>query len=224
MKTWPSKVRAETLTPLLIACAVLQIHTALAAEAPDASRTRLPADAFMSAVADLCGLAYAGRITANEPAAPDDPFAGEALVMHVRECGPAEVRIPFHVGEDRSRTWVLTRTDSGLRLKHDHRHDDGSADVLTMYGGDTAHRGSATRQEFPADAESRDLFEREGLQASIANTWAMEIQPGVEFVYELARPGRLFRVEFDLSRPIPAPPAPWGSSAAHESPAAVPAQ
>ena len=119
----------------------------------------------------------AGRITANEPATPNDPFDGKTLVMHVRSCTPGELRIPFHVGEDHSRTWVLTRTTSGLRLKHDHRHADGTEDVLTMYGG---------------------------------NTWAMEIEPGVRFVYELARAGRLFRVEFDLARPVPIPPPPWG--------------
>jgi hypothetical protein len=131
--------------------------------------------------------------------------------MHVRHCTPGELRIPFHVGTDRSRTWVLTRTGAGLRLKHDHHHEDGSPDLLTMYGGDTTGPGTATRQEFPADAESKALFERQGLTASLANVWAMEVEPGRRFVYELARPGRLFRVEFDLSRPVPAPPPPWGS-------------
>ena len=33
--------------------------------------------------------------------------------MHVRSCTPTEIRVPFHVGEDRSRTWVITRTDGG---------------------------------------------------------------------------------------------------------------
>ena len=80
-----------------------------------------------------------------------------------------------------------------------------------MYGGDTAGAGTAVRQEFPVDAESIAMFEREGLNASVTNTWAMEIEPGARFLYELARPGgRLFQVEFDLSRPVPAPPAPWG--------------
>lgn len=170
-----------------------------------------PADAFVAAIARHCGRAYAGRITANEPAAPNDPFDGKTLVMHVRDCAPDELRIPFHVGDDHSRTWVVTRTgDDGLRLKHDHRHEDGSADVLTMYGGDTVAPGSAMRQEFPVDADSRALFEREGLQASVGNTWALEIEPDAKFVYELARPGRLFRVEFDLTRPVSLPPAPWG--------------
>lgn len=174
-----------------------------------------PTDAFLAALAGHCGKAYAGRIVANEPAAAPgttpDPFEGKTLVMHVRECTPGEIRVPFHVGEDRSRTWVITRTDDGLRLKHDHRHEDGSPDVLTLYGGDTTTPGTATRQEFPADAESKALFERQGLKASVANTWAIEIVPGQRYVYELARPGRLFRVEFDLTKPVVAPAPPWGS-------------
>lgn len=170
-----------------------------------------PADRFLQRISMHCGQAFAGRVVADTPApAGEDPFAGRTLVMHVRECGDDTIRIPFHVGEDRSRTWVLNRTDDGLRLKHDHRHEDGSEDALTMYGGDTVDAGSEGRQEFPVDAESRDLFDREGLAASTGNTWAMEIEPGKVFAYELSRRGRLFRVEFDLSQPVDAPPAPWG--------------
>ena len=174
-----------------------------------------PADTFMATLASHCGQAFAGRIVANTPASTTpDPFDGKALVMHVRGCDEPEreLRVPFHVGDDHSRTWVITRTPAGLRLKHDHRHQDGSPDVLTMYGGETTSPGTAKRQEFPVDAESVALFQREGSTASVANTWAMEIVPGKSFVYELSRPGgRLFRVEFDLSQPVPAPPAPWGA-------------
>lgn len=171
-----------------------------------------PADAFLDRLRPLCGKAFAGRIVADTPASTGaDPFTGKPLVMHVRECGADGIRIPFHVGEDRSRTWVLTRTATGLRLKHDHRHADGSPDATTLYGGDTASAGTSERQEFPVDAESQALFTREGRTVSNTNTWAMEVHPGRSFVYELARPGRLFRVEFDLSQPIAAPPAPWGS-------------
>lgn len=170
-----------------------------------------PVDAFMARIAEHCGQAFAGRVLADEPAQADDAFAGKALVMQVRECGDKEIKIPFHVGDDHSRTWVLTRTDSGLRLKHDHRHEDGSADAVTMYGGDTAAAGSERRQAFPVDAESIATFEREGLNASVSNVWAMEIEPGERFLYELSRPGgRLFQVEFDLGTPVPAPPTPWG--------------
>ena len=174
-----------------------------------------PADDFLDQLRSLCGKAFAGRIVANEPPpTTPDPFEGKALVMHVRECGDSELRIPFHVGADRSRTWVLTRTAEGLRLKHDHRHEDGSDDVVTMYGGDTTEAGSAQRQAFPVDAESIASFTANGLNASLQNTWAIEIEPGQRFVYELSRPtGRLFRVEFDLTTPIDAPPAPWGAPA-----------
>jgi hypothetical protein len=182
-----------------------------------ATQSSAAPDAFLAALSGLCGQAFAGRIVANEPAAAPgatpDPFEGKALVMHVRECTPRQVRIPFHVGDDHSRTWIITRTDGGLRLKHDHRHEDGSPDVLTMYGGDTTTPGTPLRQEFPVDAESKVLFEREGREASMNNVWAIELEPGRSYVYELARPGRLFRVEFDLTRPVPLPPPPWGSTA-----------
>ena len=130
--------------------------------------------------------------------------------MHVRECSDREIRIPFHVGADRSRTWVITRTGSGLRLKHDHRHEDGSEDALTQYGGDTASAGTAERQEFPADRHSKDMFLRGNIPASADNVWAMEARDE-RFAYELRRPNRFFRVEFDLTRPVAPPPPPWGS-------------
>jgi hypothetical protein len=66
--------------------------------------------------------------------------------MHVRRCEEDEIQIPLHVGENRSRTWIITRTDTGLRLKHDHRHPDGSEEEQTQYGGDTEDSGTATEQ------------------------------------------------------------------------------
>ena len=41
------------------------------------------------------------------------------------------------------------------------------------------------------------------------NVWAVEID-AQRFVYVLARPGRLFLVELDLTLPVPPPPPPWG--------------
>lgn len=185
----------------------------LASCASTAETSASPQEAFLTAIAAQCGKAFEGRIIANEPKpATPDAFEGKRLVMHVRGCdAPTErIEIPFHVGDDRSRTWILTRTADGLRLKHDHRHQDGSADDMTMYGGDTRGVGSAERQAFPVDAESIAMFRRGGLNASVENTWAMEIHPRT-FVYELSRPnGRLFKVEFDLTRPVEPPPTPWG--------------
>jgi hypothetical protein len=164
---------------------------------------------FLSMLSPMCGQAYAGRIV-SPPVAADEAFAGKQLLMHVAECSADAVRIPFHVGDDHSRTWVLTRTPAGLRLKHDHRHRDGSEDRVTQYGGDATTPPDAKRQEFPADNFTKDLLRREGNSAGVDNVWAVEHRRDL-FAYELRRPGRFFRVEFDLTRPVATPPAPWGS-------------
>jgi hypothetical protein len=158
-----------------------------------------PQDAFFANLKTLCGQTFEGRVVTTDAA--DADFARSRLLMHVRDCSANEVRIPFRVGENRSRTWVITRTASGVRLKHDHRHEDGTEDDLSQYGGDTAGAGTATRQEFPADQFSKDLFTRRNATVSNTNVWAVEVRPGETFAYELRRPNRHFRVEFDLTRP-----------------------
>jgi hypothetical protein len=156
-----------------------------------------------------CGQAFEGEVTSEDER--DADFASERLVMHVRECGESELRVPFHVGEDRSRTWVITRLpEGGLRLKHDHRHEDGSEDVLTQYGGDTVGPAGMVRADFPADAESQALFEREGIPVSMANVWSITLSED-SFIYALDRPDRHFAVAFDLTEPVETPPAPWGA-------------
>lgn len=181
-----------------------------------------PQDAFWANLSAHCGKAFPGTLASDE--AIDADFKDRQLMMHVRSCTDREIRIPFHVGPknadgkwDRSRTWVITRTTTGLRLKHDHRHEDGSEDRMTQYGGDTASAGTATAQAFPVDAESIALFRREGRDVSVTNVWEVEISDkdvaNPRFAYVLRRTGenaRFFRVEFDLSTTIVAPP-PWGS-------------
>ncbi|WP_300973336.1 hypothetical protein [Sphingomonas sp. LHG3406-1] len=166
---------------------------------------------FFDRLQSLCGRAFTGRLVSQDAA--DAAFRDQPLVMHVRDCRTDEIRIPFHVGDDRSRTWVVTRTSRGLRLKHDHRQRDGSADDLTMYGGNGSPAGTIARQLFPADAESIALFTRTGRTVSNSNVWALEVSP-TRFAYELRRPPgpgeRFFRVEFDLSAAAPTPPPPWG--------------
>ena len=164
-------------------------------------------DSYFDALAVHCGKAYAGEVTTGNDA--DSAFSNKALIMHVRECSDTEIKIPFHVGDDHSRTWVITKTTTGLRLKHDHRHEDGSEDKVTMYGGDTADMGTATEQSFPVDAESIANFKENGLSQSVTNVWHMYIEPNV-FTYRLTREERDFRVDFDLTKPVVLPPAPWG--------------
>ena len=162
-------------------------------------------DNFWQSLQQLCGKAYGGTILSAPP--NDTVFKGKTLLMHVRSCGPAVIRIPFFTGEDRSRTWVFTKTKEQLSLKHDHRHADGTPDSITQYGGHTANSGSASVQLFPADQVTTNL-----LPAAAANVWWVELVPGKHFIYNLRRMGtdRLFSIRFDLTQEMVPPGPPWG--------------
>ena len=164
-------------------------------------------DNFFSSIAKLCGKAFAGKVAIDNE--PGGDWASKKLVMHVRKCDEQHLQIPFHVGDDSSRTWIITKTGSGLSLKHDHRHKDGTFDDSTMYGGHTQDAGWAQVQSFPADQYSKELFVKQGIPQSAGNTWQMFIYPD-RFTYRMTRQGREFRVDFDLTTPITPPDAPWG--------------
>jgi hypothetical protein len=150
-------------------------------------------DAFFDLIAKHCGKAYEGKVVFDND--PSPAFANK-LVMHVRACSDSELQVPFHVGDDASRTWIITKTGSGLSLKHDHREKDGSDDSLTMYGGHTVDAGYNNVQSFPADQYSKELFVNLGIPQSVGNTWQMFIYED-KFSYRLIRQGREFRVELD---------------------------
>ncbi len=183
----------------LLLLALLLLPTAVRALPPEQEK-------FWRELQALCGKSFAGKI-AESTSATDAAFAGQTLVMHVRKCSENEIHVPFHVGSNRSRTWIITRTTQGLRLKHDHRHEDGSADKITQYGGDTATAGTPTQQDFPADPLTVEL-----IPAAKTNVWSFIFAPEKTLSYRLVRAaeGRRFRVEFDLTQPVTAPPAPWG--------------
>ena len=196
----------RALLPLLAA-------TALAGCATTATNAN-PQNAFFDALAARCGKAYAGRLASDQEA--DAEMRGKAMVMHIRHCTADRIEIPFHIdglgpdgGWDRSRTWIISRTATGLRLKHDHRHADGAPDAVTLYGGDTDAAGTATRQTFPVDAESIAMFMTTGRGVSTTNIWSVETTDA-GFTYGLDRQGRHFRVAFDYAKPVAPPPAPWG--------------
>lgn len=202
-----------TLRMPRLALAVLFAFAPAACSARRAGRTAAsPQESFWKNLSALCGRSFEGRIAANAGGgAGPDPFEGKRLIMHVRGCGEREIRVPFHVGEDRSRTWVFTRAEAGLRLKHDHRHADGSEDALTRYGGDTAEPGTAALQSFPADPHSKALFLKAGIPQSVENVWIVGLVFDSTYSYALTRPGREFRIDFDLANPVENPPPPWGS-------------
>jgi hypothetical protein len=176
---------------------------------PSAKNVKIKKDttykAYWKELQKLCGKSYKGVVFAGTQ--NDTTFTGKDLVMHVKKCSQNVIKIPFYVGNDYSRTWVLTKTANGILLKHDHRHPDGSPDKVTMYGGHTTNYGNSTRQTFPADQETVDI-----LPAAIGNVWWIEIISRKLFTYNLRRVNtdRYFSVHFDLSKETETPPAPWG--------------
>lgn len=180
---------------------------AMAAKAVQAEPTA-PQLAFFNQLSALCGQSFIGKVVEDNQ--PSPAFSGEML-MHVRDCSASEIQIPFVVGENRSRTWIISKTADGLRLKHQHKHQDGTDDVSTLYGGDTVSEGSANHQSFPADAYSKALFIRTRMPQSTGNTWHLYLYPQDRFSYRLSREGREFRVDFDLTKPVATPAAAWGA-------------
>lgn len=194
----------KTIWKLISALACFNVMWASAAPAPLMAASEH--QAFWQNLSALCGQAFAGKIVKDTDG---DSFAGKELIMHVRKCSEQEIQIPFHVGDDASRTWILTNTGAGIMLKHDHRNEDGSYHATTMYGGHTVDAGWPQLQSFPADPYSQQLFMAQGIPASVDNIWQMLIYPKT-FSYRLVRAARDFQVDFDLSQPVSAPDAPWG--------------
>jgi hypothetical protein len=201
-------------TRKLLAVFALVTLAACAADGPsvekpqDAAALDPAQEAWWAHLQNLCGLAFVGAMAHGDET--DTDFAGLPMVMHVRRCSADRIEVPFHVGEDHSRTWVLTRTPNGLQLQHDHRHEDGTPHEANMYGGHTDAPGTETAQFFPVDEYSKELFVNHGWPQSVTNVWSMEIVPGSRFSYVLRRADRHFQVDFDLSSNIEPPPAPWG--------------
>ena len=140
--------------------------------------------AFFNKVKSMCGARFEGKSVFPED--PGDAFRGQLLVAVIESCGDDEIRIPFMVGPDTSRTWVLTRTVTGLQLKHDHRHADGTPDEVTLYGGVAVDAGSPFSQSFPADSYTADL-----IPEASTNEWFLSFnEQGDELTYYLERHGQ----------------------------------
>lgn len=167
--------------------------------------------AVYAATEALCDKAYAGKVVADEPAS-SDPVWQQPAVLYVR-CAPGYRLMSLTLGDDRSRVWQLGQTGQGLLLRHTHHHDDGSADVVSGYGGFARATDTPGRIEFPADDNTKAMFLANDLQASVDNVWALELDGERMLAYELNRPNRHFRIEFDLTETVPTPPLPWAEAA-----------
>ena len=141
-------------------------------------------EGFFQQLIALCGTTFTG--TTVFPDDPGEDWKGQVLVAHVATCEEDEVRIPFTVGEDRSRTWIIRRVEGGLELKHDHRHADGTPDEVTLYGGTTRKPGTPHAQSFPADDYTAAL-----IPEAATNEWFLSFsEEGSDLVYYLERHGK----------------------------------
>ena len=150
-----------------------------------------------------CGKSFEGMAIAG---ADNETFKNKRLVMQVISCEENVIKVPFYVGDDKSRTWVFTLKGDKIELKHDHRHENGEPDKVTMYGGTSSNIGQAGLQMFPADDATTKM-----LPLAATNVWWVELKDDF-FSYNLRRIGsdRLFTVKFDLKNPLQIDWKPWG--------------
>lgn len=149
-------------------------------------------DQFMVTLQGMCGQRFEGA--QSYAADPNNEFVGKKISTQVN-CSPTEIRMPVQVGEDRSRTWIFTRPQAGLELRHDHRHADGTPDKVTMYGGMAKEGGSARSQAFLADKYTADL-----VPGAETNIWTVSLsEDGKTLTYRLERHAKP-RAEFVLQR------------------------
>lgn len=144
---------------------------------------------------ELDGKTYTGRM-----AYPNDPGhdMNKPMEITVKVVSENEIHVPFKVGEDRSRTWILTRSKAGVQLKHDHRHPDGSPDELTNYGGLDTQQQLGTLLVFPADEETAQM-----LPEASTNVWTFRLTPDKsQLYYYLERDKKpRFEAVFELGSP-----------------------
>lgn len=152
---------------------------------------------FFNFLKTQCGKSYEGVATFTN--SDNDPFSGKTLTMTFSECSENQLLIPFDVGEDKSRTWIMTLSDEGLLFKHKHLLADGSLDSITNYGGWADTTGTMLVQHFPADEFTAQL-----IPAAETNVWTWEFSEDKKsFSYILKRHGALrFSAKFDLTKPI----------------------
>ncbi|MGK5077779.1 hypothetical protein [Janthinobacterium sp. HLX7-2] len=148
---------------------------------PTVAQAQDARDQFFATLKSLCGQQFEGVLV--YPKDPQHDFARKRLHADFAACSETQVKVPFQVGADRSRTWIISRTPAGLHLQHDHRHADGTPDAVTMYGGMASSNGSALKQSFLADDYTARLVD-----GAATNVWTISVSAdGLTLTYHLER-------------------------------------
>ena len=172
------KIRRELLTPYVLFLLALASAPASIGAQTEPSNEQA---SFFESLKVLCRQTFSGEMTF--PTEGQDAFAGKELVAHFQSCSESQIRIPFSVGEDTSRTWIINKTEFGLQLKHDHRHKDGSEHEINMYGGMAVSGGNSLTQSFAADKHTAAI-----IPAASTNVWSLTLSDDAQtLTYHLER-------------------------------------
>ncbi len=152
---------------------------------------------FFERISTLCGKKFAGEEVFT--AEGRESFAGEKMIIHFEKCTEDEIRIPFHIGDDKSRTWLLLVEDGELRFRHDHRDEDGDPEEITMYGGYSDKKGTEYSQFFPPDDYTLDLLER-----APGHEWVLTFSEDMKtLTYCLqSKDNLVFKAKFFIDEPL----------------------
>lgn len=203
---------------LILSCLVLFTFTVCAEEEkPETNFKYTPDEAaeeyeiapeqltFWENLQEHCGNAYEGKLADATPYY--ESFDADEIIINFRECTDTLTHISLHLDDDHSRNLLITKQPGTLQLKHDHRHDDGTEDEITQYGGLANSPGLETRQIFYADDHTAEI-----LPMREDNFWFIDLMNDETLAYGVHWPkqGHSIRMEFDISQPVKPPPTPWG--------------
>ncbi len=170
---------------------------------------------FFETLQTQCGQTLTGRVVSNQAVDADwraqtltlGPIdcTGEAVTPDMPQVSGDSLVMPLAVGDDASRVWLVHNSGGALEFRHFHYEPDGSPSPVTSYGGLALPGGTATRQQFPADAATQANFTANGIARSNPNIWTFTLDKAAgTLTYALARPAtdtdeaRDFRAEFVL--------------------------
>jgi hypothetical protein len=192
----PTRLRSSAPVAAL-AGALIAASCATVAAGPDGTGGIEAQRAFFENMRAMCGQTFGGRTVHAE--AHDRTFEPARLFFVVEECSEDELRIPFIVGDDDSRTWILEMGDEGLTFRHEHLRPDGTPHEVSGFGGHATRDGTATFQSFP------DFWMTEETPAAERRVWRLAIDREHDlFVYYLDRGGEpAYRLVFHLGPPSP---------------------
>lgn len=187
------------ITALYIRCGQPESQKWEEAQTPEKEETTSfinpESEAFFSKLQRLCGKSFAGEEKYFKEGR--ESWADHILRIFITCPDERNVHIPLHVGSDKSRTWMFINNNGTLELRHDHRHEDGTPEDLTMYGGFTSPESTALRHVFPADGYTVGMH-----LSSEGSYWVVLLEEDMSaFHYKLYNKGiLLFHGAFDLTK------------------------